>query len=84
MSDKAKAELKVWGKVVKERKQALLDKYGFIPCEYCKEFAGESVVGHHNDHDRRNNCIENCRIVHPFCNSITIEDNNVKDVPSML
>lgn len=82
MSDKAKAELKVWGKVVKERKQKLLDKYGFIPCEYCHKYCSNGV-GHHLDRNRRNNILINCLVVHVTCHT-EIHDNNVKDVPSML
>ena len=86
MSARAREELKIWREVVRRRVQALLDKFGFIPCEYCHQTIreGSQIDGHHNNHDRRNNTFENCRITHPYCNRVAIEDGNVKDVPSLL
>ncbi len=88
MSDKAKDELKVWLKVKAERIQQLLDKFGYIPCEYCKGYILDNhplfqADAHHLDKNRRNNILENCRIVHRFCHRI-ITDTNIKDAPSLL
>ncbi len=88
MSDRAKEELKVWSKVVSERKDKLLEKFGYIPCEYCHQWINSNselykAEGHHNNHNRRDNTFENCRILHRVCNQL-IEDKNVKDVPSLL
>lgn len=93
MSDKAKAELRVWLKIKAERIRKLLDKFGYIPCEYCHSIKKtDSIVtqseilcaeAHHNNGNRRDNTERNCRIVHRLCNQL-IEDENIKDVPSLL
>ena len=88
MSARAKAEMKVWHKVKLERIQLLLDKFGYIPCEYCKRPIQDGseiycLEGHHNNHNRRENTVANCRITHRFCNQ-QIELLHVKDVPSMI
>ena len=88
MSVKTKAELEVWQQVKIIRMIALQRQYDYIPCEYCFK----SVVkghpffypeGHHNNHNRRINTLENCRILHRVCNQ-WLEDNNIRDVPSLL
>jgi RNase P subunit RPR2 len=86
MSARAREESKVWKEVVRRRVQALNDKFGFLICEHCgwPITEGSQLDGHHNDHNRRNNTFENCRICHPGCNRYAIEDGNVKDVPSLL
>lgn len=89
MSDNAKEELKVWREVKHQRIQALQLKFGYIPCEYCTEpidnFSSFNYPeAHHNNHNRRDCSFENCRIVHAYCNRILIEDNNVRDVSSLL
>lgn len=88
MSDKTKEELKIWRDIKHQRMQALELKFGYMPCEYCNQptdnFSPFNYPeGHHNNHDRRDNRFENCRVVHRVCNSL-IEDRNVKDVPSLL
>ncbi len=88
MSEKAEDELIVWRVVKHERMMALLKRWNFIPCEYCKESVNTdselySPEGHHNNHNRRDNSFGNCRILHRVCNQL-IEDNNIKDVPSLL
>ena len=88
MSERAKREQKVWLDIKVKRMIALHEKFGFIPCEYCKKAVdGYSQLytpeAHHNDGDRRNNTAKNCRILHRYCNQI-VEDRNVKDVPSLL
>jgi hypothetical protein len=86
MSDKTKQELKVWRIVKNERIQKLIDKFGYLPCEYCLKVINNvsETDAHHNSHDRRKNVFSECRITHSYCNRILIEDNNVKDVPSLL
>jgi len=88
MSQRTKDELIIWRNVKLERMQKLIDKFGFIPCEYCgKPIVSNSEIfcaeGHHNNHNRRDNTFENCRILHRLCNQL-IEDKNIKDVKSLL
>ncbi len=88
MSERAKKELTVWMVVKHDRMMALLKKFFFIPCEYCKKPIIEGselwcAEGHHNNHNRRDNRFENCRILHRVCNQ-QIENWNTKDVPSLL
>ncbi len=88
MSKRAKAELKVWSAVKKERMNLLLEKLGHMPCEFCQgEIIGKNVLGkpdpHHNDRDRRNNELDNCRILHRVCHT-KVHDENIKDVKSLL
>ncbi len=87
-SSKARAELQVWLKVKRQRMAQLGEKFGYVLCEYCAKPINSnselySAEGHHNDHNRRNNTFENCRILHRVCNQ-RIEDLNVKDVPDLL
>ncbi len=91
MSVKAQCELEVWMKVKRERIEKLIAKFDFVPCEYCHKAIAANVEdgmmysdAHHNNHDRRDNSLGNQRICHPYCNRIAIEDNYVKDVPSLL
>lgn len=84
MSKKQAQKIRSWRKVVANRIERMIDEFGCVLCEYCLKQVDESEVqGHHNDHDRNNNTPENCRLTHEFCNT-AIEDNNVKDVPSLL
>ncbi len=87
MSKKAKMELKIWTAVKKERVKLLEAKFYYVPCELCGKpisWEGQKTLeGHHSDHDRRNNELDNCRILHRVCNQ-RIEDENIKDVPSLL
>jgi hypothetical protein len=81
---RARAEMKAWRAVKEERLQKMVDKFGYPKCEYClKPIIMASIEGHHNNHDRRENTLTNCRIVHSWCN-VAIEDHNVRDVPSLL
>jgi hypothetical protein len=90
MSNRAKVELEVWLRIKRERMQKLLDKFGYVPCELCMKRVGniyserERAEAHHNNHNRRQNEAWNCRILHAYCNRIVVEDNNIKDVPSLL
>ncbi len=84
MSDKAKDELKIWLKVMAERIRQLQEKFGYLPCENCKKTIGGMPEAHHNNHNRRDCSFSNCRITDAYCNRIVIEDNNIKDVPSLL
>lgn len=88
MSDKTKEESKIWSDIKHQRMEALKIKFGFIPCEYCKQptdnfYPFNYPEGHHNNHDRRQNNFDNCRVLHRLCNQL-IEDRNIKDVPSLL
>ncbi len=88
MSNKAKAELTTWTTVKVARMLALEEKFGYIPCEYCHKSVNTSSElffpeGHHNNHNRRDNSFQNCRIIHRVCNQ-EIEDKNIRDVPSLL
>lgn len=88
MSSRTKLEMAIWRTVKEARILALESKLGYIPCEYCgKVIINESELwcaeGHHNDHNRRHNFPNNCRILHRICNQ-QIEDRNIKDVPSLL
>ncbi len=89
MSDKAKAENKVWQKIKKERMEALREKFGFVPCELClKPTNSASEIdypeAHHENGKRRgeNNNPANCRILHRTCNQWLEE--NFRSVPSLL
>lgn len=86
MSEKAKKELDIWLKVKALRIQKLRAEFGFLICEYCLGSinSDSDADAHHNDHDRRNNCLANARICHAYCNRVLIEDRNVKNVPSLL
>lgn len=88
MSVKAKAEQVIWQDIKDKRIMALLRKFGYVPCEYCKEqidawSSFNYAEGHHNNHNRRDNSFGNCRILHRVCNQL-ISDKNIKDVPSLL
>ncbi len=89
MSNKAKEELKIWLRIVSERKDRLFEKFGFIPCERCLGSIQPyselyKAEGHHLDRNRRNNSdITNCRIVHASWH-IFVHDNNIKNIPSLL
>ena len=88
MSSKAQKELKIWLAIKNLRIILLQRKLGYLPCEYCgnKIINGSELYrpeGHHNNHNRRDNTLDNCRILHRMCNQV-IEDKNIKDVPSML
>jgi hypothetical protein len=88
-SKRAKVEMKTWIQIKKERMANLNEKFGYVPCEYCK-IATDSFSeiytpeAHHNDQNRRNCTAENARILHRYCNQL-IEDKNIKElVPSLL
>lgn len=83
MSQRAKAELVIWRKVKTEREALIREKLGWLPCEWCGFAIQGEYDGHHNDHNRRNNVVGNARLLHRSCHTF-VEDNNVKDVPSLL
>jgi len=80
-SDKQKVKLALWHDVTMERAYQLNKKYGRPICEYCGKRGGSAqlyaLAGHHIDHNRNNNTIENCYLVHYSCHSY-IHDKNVK------
>ncbi len=82
-SKKQAKENRIWSKVKLKRMEQLMEKFDYIPCEYCKRHASGFADGHHNNGIRRENTFENCRIVHRLCHS-TIHDKNVMDVRSLL
>jgi len=84
MSKRAKAELKVWHEIRTERMKLLIAKYGHVMCEFCgKRSVDNSPDPHHNDWDRRNNELDNCRILHRICHT-KVHDENIREVPSLL
>lgn len=88
VSDRAKKEAVEWANTKIKRMFMLKDKYGFVPCEHCCRKTNSYSLfdfpdAHHNNHNRRDNTLENCRIVRRICHQY-ITDNNVKDVPSLL
>lgn len=88
ISKKARINIDIWREVKDARKLALDAKFGYIPCELCGGPTSENnelyyPEGHHNDHNRNHNYPSNCRILHRVCNQ-RIEDENIKDVPSLL
>lgn len=82
-SKRAKEEMIIWRGVKNERKELMLEKLGQIICEYCLKPITYALEGHHNNHNRRENVLTNCRLVHSWCN-VEIEDKNVKEVKSLL
>jgi hypothetical protein len=88
-SKNAKREMAIWLKTKYDRMARLLNKFGYIPCEYCKKPTNpyselDTPEAHHNDQNRRNNSADNCRILGRYCNNL-IEDKNIKElVPSLL
>jgi len=83
ISDKQKKKLQEWAIIKEGRCVELYQKYGYVPCEYCKgevNFIKDSLWcadPHHIDKDRNNNTMENCYICHRICHS-KITDNNIK------
>jgi len=74
-----------WRKICLARAEYLIEKYGFIICEYSGEpirtlsSTGEDLDdgwGHHIDHNRANVVESNCYIVKYFYHRI-IEDENI-------
>ncbi len=85
VSEKQAKENAEWSKVKAERIDKLIDKFGYLLCELCKrKIERFEAEGHHNSHDRRDNTPKNCRITCHICNCYTIEDEHIKDVPSLL
>ena len=81
ISEKQKAKLNEWAKIVVERKNYLTTVYGHPICEYCGKPAGDSELhilgGHHIDKRRTNNVIGNCYLCHYVCHGY-IHDHNVQ------
>lgn len=73
--------MRVWGIVVKERIEYLVEKYGYRLCEYCGKAEGNHELwilgGHHMDGNRNNNTKENCYVCHNLCHS-AITDKNIR------
>ena len=73
-----------WQKICLWRINFLIEKYGFIICEYCgkkgvvdkDDFNG--VWGHHIDGDRNNTDLTNCYICHTATCHSYITDHNVQ------
>jgi hypothetical protein len=85
VSKKQAKENTIWRKVKQERIKLIIDKYGYLMCELCKKALDMSgAEGHHNNHNRRENSPSNIRILCHVCNCYTVEDNNIKDVLSIL
>ncbi len=76
----------LWKKLCLERARHLIEKYGYIICEY----SGETITtlssvpndldegwGHHIDHNRGNCTLENCYIVKYKYHSL-IHDKNIQ------
>lgn len=83
-SEKAKAEAFIWVAVKRERARLLTEKFGFLICEFCGKAIRGIADGHHNDRNRRNNTLENCRILDRFPCHSHVTDQNIKDVPGLL
>jgi len=84
-SEKAKAEAFIWNAVKKERAKLLIEKFGYLICEFCKQaiMNGQISNAHHANKNRRQNVVENARIVHRFPCHNEITDKNII-VPSLL
>ena len=84
-SNKQKLRDKEWAKVKALRIELLIKKYGYLP----DEFSGEDITneylidGHHNDKNRLNNTLDNCRILKRLSHTF-VTDNNIKDVKDWL
>ncbi len=82
VSKKQAKENALWSKIKKERIEALVAKFGYPKCEWCKQgIILAHPDGHHNK--GRVNTFENCRILHRHCHTY-VTDNNIKDVPNLL
>ena len=86
VSKRQKIENALWAKIKKERIELIIEKFGYLMCELCQKSLEPSISeAHHNNHDRTNgNVPDNCRILCHFCNCYVVEDNNIKDVKSIL
>lgn len=86
VSEKQKIKNALWSKIKQERIGLLIAKYGFLICEYCgKPIQEKDIVdGHHNDRNRNNNTLQNCRIVQRFPCHRYITDENINDVTDLL
>lgn len=83
VSKKQAQENALWDKIGKIRDSQITEKYGFLMDEWKgKRMYGE-IEHHHNDRDRSNNTLENCRTVSSRSHR-HITDNNVRDVPDRL
>jgi hypothetical protein len=84
-SDKQAILNKLWAKIKKQRIELLIEKYGYLPDEYTGEDITNAYIidGHHNNHNRKDNFLWNCRILKRLSH-ITVTDNNVKDVKDWL
>lgn len=73
-----------WRKVKHFRANDIAARYGFVICEYCGRPHWNNELGqfdaHHIDHNRRNNTLTNCYIVHRVCHR-EIHDKGIKVKP---
>ncbi|KKN60899.1 hypothetical protein LCGC14_0527700 [marine sediment metagenome] len=76
VSSKQKKKNTLWSKVKRERITYLREKFGYLPCEYCKANVTEPDA-HHIDGNRNHNIDTNIYITDRLCHSF-IEDNNLK------
>ncbi len=84
VSKKQAKENALWSKIKKERRDLLIAKFGYLPCEWCKtRIVLNHPDLHHNDRNRRNNTLTNARVLHRLCHTF-VTDNNIKDVPDLL
>ncbi len=84
ISKRQAVKLSEWAEITRGRADLLRRKYGFVPCEYEPALrALHKWDGHHNDRDRNNNTLENCRCI---CRKhhTHVTDNNVRNVPDLL
>jgi hypothetical protein len=84
VSKKQSLRLKNWREVTEERRTLLRQKFGYLPCECCGEgIVNEPGEGHHNDRNRANNTLKNCRILkHDHHDYVT--HHNIRSVPDLL
>lgn len=67
-----------------QKSYQLAEKYDYVICEYCGRPGWNNdfgcLVGHHIDHNRRNNKISNCYICHVICHR-EIHDRRIQVKP---
>ncbi len=83
ISKKQIARADTWAKVCAIRDDLITRKYGFLMDEWTGKRIYGGVEHHHNDRDRSNNTLENCRTVSGKSHK-HVTDNNVREVPDRL
>ena len=76
VSSKQKKKNTLWSKVKRERIAYLIEKYGYLPCEYCKANVTKPDA-HHIDENRNPNTPANCFIADRLCHDF-IKLNNLE------